>query len=274
MKMNFGKKIRKLVKKEMKQSRAKLLSLIACIVMLCTLLAGCNTPLDKEGDSVLGTSAPVNSDKTEQTTDTETEDKTEPTEDHDLIIFSVDITRDGIKDTVIVDPIAAADETEVRKTVWVIDGITDEEIWSTSLGKANTKKGGVYLYKHGQAETYNLYFWQTYMLNENKLYVEGYYVFSRNDEYKIEAIPMERKNAQLDVSNYRTIAAGEIKFLAKLTEIASPMTAGAVPMYGDYVFTLLDTSSEELIYSTQEETVFFDELYFDSDKCIVYARFE
>ena len=271
MKLKFGRGIRKLIKRKLRKNKIKLFSLILCLAMLATLLAGCNkSPV---GDETLNTNSPESSDKAQESTDTTaalttaltTEAATEDPKNEHLITFYADVNWDGVKDHIVVDPIAAADASAEQKTVWVIDPTNKEEIWSTTLGAGNGQKGGVYLkLNEDSSGEANIYFWQTYMLDEKTLYAGGYFVFSRDNEGKVGANPMDGVSRTIDISSDRSISRGKPQFLYALSDIGSKIS------YGNTI-ALLDNSREELIYSTPEMSVKSSQVSSDLENGKVYS---
>ena len=268
MKMKFGRRIRKLIKRKMKKNRTRFFALMTCLVILATILAGCNKPSESD-DDLLDNNVPESSDKADESADTTaaltTEAATEDPKNEHLITFYADVNWDGVKDHIIVDTAAAADASAEQKTVWVIDPTNKEEIWSTTFGAGNTQKGGVYLkLNEDSSGAANIYFWQTYMLDEKTLYAGGYFVFSRDNEGKVGANPMDGVSRTIDISSDRTIARGKPQFLYALSDIG-------IKISYENTIALLDNSREELIYSTPEMSVKSSQVLSDLENGKVYS---
>ena len=230
--------------------------------MIGALVAGCNTPSENPKESDSGPKG-----------NEESKNGGEQVSDG-YIRFYADMTGDDINETIVVDPAAAVDTFSEQKTIWVIDGLTDEELWSTTFGMGSPRKGGVYL-KFDYSSTgnnANIYFWETFISEElgaKMLYILGYEVFSKNEDYEIVVADKyissyEKEFAIIDISNEITIVGGMNKFQEGLSYIAQNFGMGDV-------IALIDTSRNELIYSTPEVRETSDDLRFELEKGLVYS---
>lgn len=213
--------------------------------MIGALVAGCNTPSENPKESDSGPKG-----------NEESKNGGEQVSDG-YIRFYADMTGDDINETIVVDPAAAVDTSSEQKTIWVIDGLTDEELWSTTFGMGSPRKGGVYLKFDYSSTGYNanIYFWETFISEElgaKMLYLLGYEVFSKNENGKIVASDMyssyERASVMINISTENMFIASKNKFEPTRIDIEGHIS-------NENVIALIDNSRDELVYSTPEARV-------------------